>query len=384
MPNRPSFLCGVVPSHMLTRMAARPDGGAARETLEQMRDLAVERSSTFIETPAPVFAAPGRPRCFRKVYDARCRRRLPGSLVATENNVEKADLEAREAYYGSGATFKFFAEVFGRNSIDGHGMALESTVHYGTRFGNALWNGHQMVYGDGDGRIFNRFTASPEVIAHELTHGYTQHSAALGYAGQTGALNEHLADAFGIMVKQYMLHLTAHESDWLIGTNLFGPEVNARAVRSMANPGCAYDDAVLGKDPQPSHMRDYVTTVDDNGGVHINSGILNHAFYIAAILIGGKPWKTLGQIWYAALTERLTPEADFHDFVAATVGVAGELYGDGGRIQRILAGAWGDVGLCDVSRAACEHPAALAHIAQRRRPRGRRLTTTTNSKKESV
>ena len=139
---------------------------------------------------------------------------------------------------------------------------------------------------------------------------------------------------------------------------------------------------------QPSHMRHYVTTLDDNGGVHINSGILNHAFYIAAILIGGKTWKTLGRIWYVVLTTRLTPEADFHDFVAATIAVAGELYGQGGRIQRILAGAWGDVGLNDISRAACEHPAhgaRLARLAQRRCPHRRRLTTTTtNSEKESV
>ena len=281
----------------------------------------------------------------------------------TEHNTGRADVEAREAYHGCGATFDFYARLFGRNSIDGYGMPLDSTVHYGTRFENALWNGRQMVYGDGDGRVFHRFTASLDVIAHELTHGITQFSAALGYSGQTGALNEHLSDAFGMMVKQYVLHQTAHESDWLIGAELFGPEVNARGVRSMASPGCAYDDELLGRDPQPSHMRDYVATVGDNGGVHINSGILNHAFYIAATLIGGKTWEQLGPIWYVALTQRLKPEADFLDFVQATVDIAGELYGKGGRIQQILIGAWGDVGL-DVPSASCEHPMRRA-----RRPR---------------
>lgn len=218
-------------------------------------------------------------------------------------------------------------------------------MHYGTRFENALWNGRQLVFGDGDGRIFKRFTASVDVIAHELTHGVTQYAAALGYAGQTGALNEHLSDAFGSMVKQYKLDQTADASDWLIGGEIFGPGVQGHAVRSLAFPGTAYDDPVLGRDPQPSHMRDYVVTTDDNGGVHINSGILNHGFYLAAMSLGGKTWEVLGRIWYAALTDRLKPEADFADFTRATVDIAGELYGNGGRVQRAIAEAWSDVGL---------------------------------------
>ena len=159
----------------------------------------------------------------------------------------------------------------------------------------------------------------------------TQFAAALGYHGQTGALNEHLSDAFGIMVKQWLLGQTADKSDWLIGAEIFGPAVHGVAVRSMAAPGTAYDDPVLGKDPQPSHMHDYVETTEDNGGVHINSGILNHAFYRAAIALGGKTWEVLGRIWYVALTDRLRPEADFADFVQATVDIAGELYGNGGK-----------------------------------------------------
>ena len=262
-----------------------------------------------------------------------------------ERKPRSTDVEATEAFDGSGATYDFFAKVFRRASIDGKGMRLVSTVHYGTEFENALWNGHQMVYGHADGRIFTRFTASVDVIAHELAHGYTQHAAALGYHGQTGALNEHLSDAIGIMVKQYTLGQNANESDWRIGAEIFGPAVSGVAVRSMAFPGTAYDDPVIGTDPQPSHMRDYVETTDDNGGVHINFGILNRAFYLAARAIGGKTWEVLGQIWYAVLTTRLKPEANFTDFVQATVDLAGELFGNGGRVQRIIADAWWDVGL---------------------------------------
>jgi Zn-dependent metalloprotease len=202
-----------------------------------------------------------------------------------------------------------------------------------------------MVYGHADGRIFTRFTASVDVIAHELTHGVTQFAAALGYHGQTGAPNEHLSDAFGIMVKQFALGQTAAQWDWLIGAEIFGPAVHGVAVRSFAAPGTAYDDPVIGRDPQPSHMRDYVETTEDNGGVHINSGILNHGFYLAAIALGGKTWDVLGRVWYTALTNRLKPEADFADFTQATVDIAGELFGHGGGVQRVIADAWSKVGL---------------------------------------
>ena len=283
----------------------------------------------------------------------------------SEHKTRGWDVEVNEAYDGSGATYDFFARVFRRSSIDGRGMRLDSTVHYGQSFENALWNGRQMIYGHADGRIFKRFTASVDVIAHELTHGVTQFAAALGYHGQTGALNEHLSDAFGIMVKQYTLDQTASESDWLIGAEIFGPAVNAYAVRSMALPGSAYDDPVLGQDPQPSHMRYYVDTIDDNGGVHINSGILNHAFYIAAMTLGGKTWEVLGRIWYVTLTERLKPEADFADFVQATVDIAGELYGNGGRVQRVVADSFSDVGLFVL------HPGCARQHLPIKRPRER-------------
>jgi Zn-dependent metalloprotease len=254
-------------------------------------------------------------------------------------------VEANEAYDGCGLTYDFFAEVFGRRSIDDRGMRLDSTVHYGTRFENAMWNGSQMIYGDGDGHVFNRFTASVSVIAHELMHGITQHAAALGYDGQTGALNEHLSDVFGVMVRQYQLGQSAHQSDWRIGAELFGPAVRGGAIRSMASPGTAYDHPILGRDPQPSHMVHYVNTADDRGGVHINSGILNYAFYLAATAIGGKSWEVPGKIWYAAVNERLHPEADFADFALATIDLAGELFGYGGSVQRIVAWAWDEVGL---------------------------------------
>ena len=348
MQTIPHVVCGVIPPHILTRVAEQTTveaSGNARATLEHMRELAGGRAETLIPStsPAPPEPAPSGDR--RRVYDARHRYELPGCLVRDVEQPRGRNVEVDEAWDGSGATLHFFERVFGRRSIDGNGMRLDATVHYGTRFENAMWNGRQMVYGDGDGTIFRRFTASLDVIAHELTHGVTQHSAALGYSGQTGALNEHISDAFGIMVRHYTLGQSASDGEWHIGRELFGPEAGGCAVRSLADPGAAYDHPILGRDPQPSHMDGYIHTTEDNGGVHINSGILNHAFYLAARAIGGKTWEVLGRIWYSALTGRLRPEADFADFTRATVDIAGELYGNAGSIQRIVAEAWREVGL---------------------------------------
>ena len=296
----------------------------------------------------------------------------------SEHKARGTDVEVNEAYDGSGTTYDFFAQVFRRISVDGKGMRLDSTVHYGTSFENALWNGRQMVYGDGDGRIFNRFTASLDVIGHEFTHGVIQDTAGLGYHGQTGALNEHIADAVGMMVRQFTHGETAEESDWQIGSGIFGPGVNGMAVRSMSHPGTAYDDRLLGRDPQPWHMRDYVETTADNGGVHINSGILNHAFASAAKRLGGYTWEVLGPIWYVVLTEHLQPDANFADFTHATVAVAGELYGKRGPVQRVIAEAWADVGL-PVSLARCrrEH-------RRSRRASIHKTTSTLNKKRRTT
>ncbi len=341
-------LCGVIPPHILERLAARSadQGAAAKATLAQTREIAAGRTGFPVGTTAAAVSEAIQSRKRRRhVYDAQQKLRLPGKLVMSEHKTGTGDVEANEAYHGCGGTYDFYDEVFDRRSIDNRGMRLDSTVHYGERFSNALWNGEQMIYGDGDGEIFNRFTASIEVIGHELTHGVTQYTAKLDYSGQTGALNEHISDAFGIMVKQWLLGLSVKESDWLIGAELFTPNVNAIAVRSMSEPGTAYDDPILGRDPQPAHMDDYVETDEDNGGVHINSGILNRAFYLAAREVGGYAWEIVGYLWYVALTERLRPDADFRDFARATTDVAGERYGMGGAVQCIVRDAWEAVGL---------------------------------------
>jgi Zn-dependent metalloprotease len=251
-----------------------------------------------------------------------------------------------EAYDGLGATFDLFWESYQRNSIDDEGLPLNATVHFGQGYDNAFWDGQRMVFGDGDGDLFNRFTIAIDVIGHELTHGVTQDEAQLVYFSQPGALNESVSDVFGSLVKQRSLNQTVDQADWLIGAGLFTANVNGVALRSMKAPGTAYDDPVLGKDPQPAHMSEFVYTFQDNGGVHINSGIPNHAFYLAATNIGGFAWEKAGRIWYETLRHpQLRSNWGFTRFARLTVTVAGQLFGESSADQQAVRNAWAGVGL---------------------------------------
>ncbi|MGH9857904.1 MAG: M4 family metallopeptidase, partial [Acidobacteriota bacterium] len=281
----------------------------------------------------------------RTVYDAENGMTLPGRMVRSEGEAPLKDISVNEAYDGTGNIYDFFKSVFERNSIDGQGMPLDSTVHYRKLFSNAFWNGQQMVFGDGDGEVFGRFTTSLDIIAHEMTHGITQFEAGLRYTGQPGALNESLSDVFGVLTLQHKKNQRSDEADWLIGAGLFTSSINGVAIRSMKAPGTAYDDPLIGKDEQPAHMEDYVETVEDNGGVHINSGIPNKAFYNLAISLGGNAWEIAGRIWYMTVVEKLKSGTDFMEFASMTNEVAGNLYGSRSKEQQEVKRAWGDVGI---------------------------------------
>lgn len=206
------------------------------------------------------------------------------------------DVVVNEAYDYLGITHDFYWRVFQRNSLDAKGLPLAGTVHYSSAYQNAFWDGEPMVFGDDDGEIFSRFTIALDVVVHELAHGVTEHEANLIYFEQVGSLNESLSDVFGSLVKQYHLQQTAQQADWLIGAGLLADGIHGDGLRSMPATGTAYDDPVLGKDPQPADMVGFVHTREDNGGVHINSGIPNRAFYLTAIALGGNAWEKAGTI----------------------------------------------------------------------------------------
>lgn len=351
MSHRHSIFC-ILPPHMLEEIAKRG-------TLEQ-RDLAlrtiaasgqIRAQRNMWQAVAASMAAVPVENKQREVYDAKTGPSLPGVLARGENDPPSSDVSVNEAFDGAGATYDLYYSVYGRNSVDNRGLKLISTVHYQKNYDNAFWNGNQMVYGDGDAglppaqRLFNRFTISTDVIGHELTHGVTQYEANLNYADQPGALNESISDVFGSLVKQYQLQQTADQADWLIGQGLLTSNVKGVALRSMKAPGTAYDDPVLGKDPQPDSMSGYVNTTDDSGGVHINSGIPNRAFYAASIEIGGYAWQKAGLIWYKTLTDKLTITSNFQDAANLTFQTAGEIYGARSLEQKAVAKGWQTVGI---------------------------------------
>jgi Zn-dependent metalloprotease len=287
----------------------------------------------------------------RTIFDAQNGSRLPGVEVRKEGDPPVNDPAVNEAYDGSGTTYDLYYNIYNRNSLDNKGLKLDSTVHYQKGYDNAFWNGQQMVYGDGDedlpvsDRLFNRFTSAIDVIGHELSHGVTQFTANLAYWEQPGALNESLSDVFGSLVKQYNSKQTASQADWLIGQGLLTSNVQGVALRSMKAPGTAYDDPILGKDPQPANMKEYVTTVEDNGGVHINSGIPNHAFYVTSVEVGGYAWEKAGLIWYKTLTEKLTNLSNFQNAADLTYQAAGELFGTNSLEQKAVKTGWAEVGI---------------------------------------
>ncbi len=336
----------IVPPHMLQNMLANGSDFQKQIALAsiavsgQLRGhrQALAESVNFLTTPA----TPGK---HRTVYTASNGSTLPGKVVRAEGAPATGDLATDEAYDGSGATYDFYWDVYQRNSVDGNGLWLDSTVHYQQKYDNAFWNGQQMIYGDGDGQLFNRFTIALDVIGHELTHGVTQYTSNLSYQNQYGALNESISDIFGSLVKQYKLNQTADQADWLIGQGLFTPSVKGVALRSMKAPGTAYDDPVLGKDPQPAMMTAYVKTTQDNGGVHINSGIPNHAFYLLATALGGFAWEKAGKIWYVAATTKFKSDTDFQGAADLTSQAAGELFGLGSAEQQAVQNSWMGVGI---------------------------------------
>ncbi len=349
----------IVPPYLLARLADADAphlagaAEAARATLAAPRPYhrGRTRANLDVSVEGDALVVEGSPAPDRVISDAQHREQLPGVRVRGDDDPATGDAAVDEAFDGLGETFDFFWDAVARASIDGVGGTLAATVHYGEKYDNAFWNGERMVFGDGDGEVFTGFTGSISVIAHELGHGVVEHSGGLEYSGQSGALNESVADVFGALTEQHVRGQTAAEASWLIGAGIFTPAVQGVALRSMKAPGTAYDDDVLGRDPQPAHMRDYVETTEDNGGVHINSGIPNKAFHLVAVALGGHAWERAGRIWYLTVTGgSLSHTADFARFAEATAQVAAAEYGEDSEEAAAVRTAWSAVGVTNGGR----------------------------------
>jgi Zn-dependent metalloprotease len=338
----------IVPPHILRHLLESEDAEVRRIALNTLLATTQMRAERKLMQFGG-FVANGAGTKNRTIFNcANASTVTSAAILRAEGAGPVKDASANAAYDGFGATYDFFRTVLGRNSLDNRGMRLEGYVHYGQSYNNAFWNGRQMLFGDGDGVLFTDFTGSLDVIAHELGHGVTQFTAGLAYHNQSGALNESMSDVFGSMVKQWALKQDAAKADWLIGADIFTPRMKGDALRSMKNPGTAYDNPTLGKDPQPKHMKNYQKLPDNDegdwGGVHINSGIPNHAFYLAATAIGGKSWEAAGRIWYESLRES-EPETDFAAFASKTFLYASNHYGAKSAEAKAVKAAWTGVGV---------------------------------------
>jgi len=348
--------CCLVPPYVLEHLAQYGDAAQRRRAIGT---LAVDHSLRFgraqfasLLALRPAGAqdilatlAAGIPR--RTIYDAHSGENLgEATVVRTEGSSPVSDDAVNEAYDNLGSTHAYYWQVHHRNSIDDRGLALNAYVHFGRDYDNAMWDGQRMLFGDGDGVILTHLTRALEVVGHELAHGVTQYTAALAYQEQSGSLSESVSDVFGSLVKQFTLQQSVTEADWLIGADCLGPGVKGRALRSMAEPGAAYTDMLGQKDPQPAHMHDYVSTTADNGGVHVNSGIPNHAFFLIATTLGGNAWEKAGRIWYETIRDpRLRPTIGFQTFAATTVRVAVHLYGPSSSEVSAVRDGWQQVGI---------------------------------------
>ncbi len=351
-PVRAPLQC-IVPPYMAEQMTRAADPRIRERARVSLAHAAAVRAARGVarQVGRHAFATPSPPGRQRLIYDAGQKDMLPGKLVRSEGEPPTADQCVNEAYDYSGDTFDFYLQRFGRNSIDDAGMKLIASVHVGEADGqdryqpmnNAFWDGAQMAYGDGDGEVFQCFTRSLDVVAHELTHGVQSFASDLVYRGQSGAINEHFADVFGVLVRQWRGRQIGPRASWLVGAEVLVPARTRRAIRDMERPGTAYiADPVLGSDPQPDHMDKIYTGAADSGGVHINSGIPNRAFVLFAQAIGGPAWETPAGVWYETMM-RLPRTATFDTLAKTTERIATKRFS--AATGKACREAWKQVGL---------------------------------------
>jgi Zn-dependent metalloprotease len=339
--------CSIVPKDVLERFArdkklsaelrkASADTALVSAELRKLRTQAGAVTGASRAQGGHLMELAAKPKI--TVYDCRHTQTLPGSPVSSPK--ASADTTAQRAFVETTGVAQFYKQVFKRNSIDDAGMTMQSSIHYGKNFNNAMWNGSQMLYGDGDGKLFVDFTKGNDVIGHELTHGVTQHSLQLAYQGDAGGLNESLSDCFGSMFRQWEAQQDAATADWLIGKDIMGPTAKAKgyvALRNMANPAAKTALAA-----QPSKYSQITPGMDP----HYSSGPPNLAFCVACKTIGGHSWETIGQVWYAVLTgSGPHPNMTIPDFAARTRQVAAQLFPTNPKVGAAVAAGWKQIGL---------------------------------------
>lgn len=298
------------------------DGQVIEDSLEIDKFFRLQRSHRALQLIAGMVKPPRKKAdAARKVCNCKNTRRLHKNIIRKEGGAPVADADANLAYDYAGTVRDYYKNQLQRDSLDDKGLGLELNIHYGKAYDNAFWNGAVMVFGDGDGHMFDHFVKGLDVIGHELTHGVVQYTAALTDDEFPGTLNEHIADVFGTVIKQSFKQETAKTADWLIGDEIVLPAFPGKALRSMKAPGTAFTG-----DPQPDNMKNYKPW---GGDPHLNNGIPNRAFYLVAAGDGatqGIDTTAAGKLWYEALLI-LPSTATFQDLYKSVHQKAVELSG---------------------------------------------------------
>jgi Zn-dependent metalloprotease len=280
-------------------------------------------------TPFPVPRFP--------VFDARHGNVLPGQPVA--DPMQSADAVVVGAVSLAEHVARFFAADFDRNSFDHGGGAMQSTVHFLMKPGQAKWSGSQVLFSDGDGSLFLDPTLSDDLVAHEWGHAVVGTTVQLSNLNnEAGALNESLADVFGAMFRQWRAGQGFEAADWKMGMDLIGPGLRARGItciRDMADPGAPH--CIL---PQPVTY----SGIQWPAKPHLASGVPNRAFYLACRQVGGNSWQTIGQVWYRAIiASGRVPGMTLSDFASRTRNGAQTSFG--AATAAAVDQAWLEVGL---------------------------------------
>lgn len=338
-------VCFAVPKNLLAQLADDDGDREQRELLRSHIDHSSKlRAQRAVQSQDRPEAKLGKKLLARQVYDAGGRTFLPGKLLRDEDDPPTRDNDADQAYENIGIAMQFFKTVLGRDSVDGQGMRVDTSVHYGYRFTNAMWTGEQMIVGDGDGRHIKGLANSLGIIAHEFAHGVSQHIVRGGLGvvkvtgqpptlkGEAGALNESFSDVFASMVKQWHAGQDVTQADWLLGEDILAPG-SGKAIRSLKDPG--NNRLTWRNDDQIKDYGRYKPTDD----AHKASGIPNHAFYLAATRLGGKSWETLARIWLKGF-DRLRVRGTFLDAAHYTMDVAATLHGKGSAPHDAVKAAW--------------------------------------------
>ena len=341
-------VCFAVPKNLLRHLADKSEGAHQQMLMDQIdhsAHLRGARAATSAAGTAP--RQHGTKPLHRQVFDAKGQTQLPGSLLRHEDAQPVHDKVANQAYDNVGIALQFFSSVLGRDSVDGAGMRIDTSVHYGFGFANAMWTGEQMIVGDGDGHHVRNLAGSLGIICHEISHGVSQHliKGGLGVVqapdqppalkGEAGALNESFSDVCASMIKQWHAGEDVARADWLLGEDILAAH-SGKAIRSLKDPG--NKSLTWPEDDQIKDYKRFKPAQDP----HTASGIGNHAFYLAASQLGGHSWQTLGPVWlngYAKLHARSTYVEAAH----ATVEAAAELGGKGSKSHEAVKAAWKSV-----------------------------------------